>query len=646
MRPSLRRGTPPRSTRGHPRRRSRRGPPGGNPRTRAGRTSRSRMLRRGSPRPGAARSLRAGRRRRRGAGRRPARRAGTGRSAAASTGSISRRSAARERRRIRRSTSGSTPLALVPCPAGTHRAGRRRPRPSALERRGRSVDADAERAPRARRARNGPCVRAIPRDEVVERRSVGPVNAAGTPERERDAERVAQPRLRPRPPRGVPRRPPGRAIARPSCEQARHRGVRVVRHAGRDLVGPERSEVAQQVVDAVGPARPSVPRRAVAARAPPGRAPRGRGARAGPRTRAARAAGRGRARARPPAAPRAARRPSYMKTAIQRNSSDWANGEARSVSTATTPGRAASRIGSISSRSAGTSKWSRRHSRVVSSRIGKSACCAARRRAGPRSAVAAATAACAARATPRQQQRARRRLAEHAGEQRRAREGGDHGLLDLVGVEEQVLDRDPFDGLRQPEHDAVVGPQDLGAGTEPLVQTRLDGERPGREHPGAERRQDADAPVAELVAEPLDHDRSGRRGRARRGLPFVNVVDQVVGGPARPGRGRPGGVASAASRRYRPQLPREPPDRSAELGRSARSRRLPEGELAVLPGRGRDTTTRSRVMSSIRHDVAPSRKTSPLRRLVDALLVELADARAVGGEHAEQARGRGSCRRS
>ena len=49
------------------------------------------------------------------------------------------------------------------------------------------------------------------------------------------------------------------------------------------------------------------------------------------------------------------------------------------------------------------------------------------------------------------------------------------------------------------------------------------------------------------------------------------------------------------------------------------------------------TITRSRVISSIRQVVAPSRKVWPGARLVDHLLVELADAAAVGQVDAVEA---------
>ena len=84
-------------------------------------------------------------------------------------------------------------------------------------------------------------------------------------------------------------------------------------------------------------------------------------------------------------------------------------------------------------------------------------------------------------------------------------------------------------------------------------------------------------------------------------------------------------------------------------GSRARTRRAPGPSSSGRPGRRRARTascparpgagvtiTRSWVMSSMRHVDAPSRNVSPRPALVDHLLVELADARAVGQEHAEQ----------
>ena len=128
-----------------------------------------------------------------------------------------------------------------------------------------------------------------------------------------------------------------------------------------------------------------------------------------------------------------------------------------------------------------------------------------------------------------EQQRARRVLAEARGEQRRGRHAGDDQLVELVGVDEQHLERDLLERLREPADDAVVGPEHLHGQVE-ARQAFLDRERPRRVHAGAERREDADAPVADLVGEALDHDGAVVGDRAGRLGLLVEVGAQVRGG--------------------------------------------------------------------------------------------------------------------
>ena len=172
-------------------------------------------------------------------------------------------------------------------------------------------------------------------------------------------------------------------------------------------------------------------------------------------------------------------------------------------------------------------------------------------------------------------------------------------------------------------------------GPEPLLQAGLDGERPRRVDPGAERRQDADAPVADLVAEALDDDRAVVRHRRGRLRLILEVADEVL----RRQRVEADLGAEAFDRLRawrRAELARERADRAAELQRAAGPVALPERHLAGLAGRRRDD-----------HAVARDVLDPPARRaeqedlagprLEHHLLVELADAHAVGQEHAEQA---------
>ena len=233
---------------------------------------------------------------------------------------------------------------------------------------------------------------------------------------------------------------------------------------------------------------------------------------------------------------------------------------------------------------------------------------------------------------PRQQQRPRRVLAELRREQRRVRQPGDEELVDLVGIGEQQLGRDVVDRLRQPQDDAVVAPEHLhrqvGA-REPL----LDRERPRRVHTRAEGREDADAPIADLVGEALDDDGAVVGDRARRLGLLVEIHPEVRRGP--------GVEAVFPQHRFclcapqAAQLAHEPAQRAAELERPAGPVALPERRLRGLAGRGSDD-----------HAVDGDLLDAPGRRaehealadaaLVDHLLVELADPAAVGQEHAEQ----------
>ena len=272
-----------------------------------------------------------------------------------------------------------------------------------------------------------------------------------------------------------------------------------------------------------------------------------------------------------------------MKTETQRNSSDCANGDAVSVSTAISFVRR-DRRSAITSRRAGTSNTSFRHSRVVSSSIGNVGCFAA---SLSRSALRWRCIQSGVRLPgplAGEQQRPSARLAEGAGEHRGARERGDDGFLDLVGIEYEVLDGDPVHGLGQAHDDAVVAPQHLRARTEPIEQPLLDRESPRGVHPLPERREEAHPPVAELVAEPLDHDGAVvGHGTGRLDL-VVEVRDEVPGGALVETEVglelREGGLALGPA-----QLAGERADRASQLDRTPGLVALPERHLPGLTGR-------------------------------------------------------------
>ena len=238
-------------------------------------------------------------------------------------------------------------------------------------------------------------------------------------------------------------------------------------------------------------------------------------------------------------------------------------------------------------------------------------------------------------AAPREQERPRRRLPEHAGEHRRLRHRRDHRLLDRVGVEQELLLRDAVDGLGEADDDAVVAPEHLGAGAEPLEHPGLDRHRPRGVHARAERGQDAHPPVADLVAEPLD-DHGPVVGDGAGGLHLLLEVGHEVP------RGElvqahvaaeplEGGVATGAAERAG-----EGAHGAAELDRAARLVAVPEGHPPLLAGRGGDDHPVTRdVLDAPGRGAEDDHVASPA--LVHHLLVELADARPVGQEDGVQA---------
>ena len=189
-------------------------------------------------------------------------------------------------------------------------------------------------------------------------------------------------------------------------------------------------------------------------------------------------------------------------------------------------------------------------------------------------------------AAPRDEQGARGVLAEAGPEQGRAAELAEHELLQLVGRDQGDVGGRGQVGVGQVQRDAVVAPDRvrLLAGLGP--DARPHRERPGGVHPRAEGREHAEAPVADLVAEALHHDRAVARHGAGRGGLVLEVGDQVRGGAPVEGAL----VAQAAGRALgagRHELAREAPDGLAQLVRAADALALPERDGAGRPGRRR-----------------------------------------------------------
>ena len=245
----------------------------------------------------------------------------------------------------------------------------------------------------------------------------------------------------------------------------------------------------------------------------------------------------------------------------------------------------------------------------------------------------------------RDQQRARGALAEARAEQRRAAELADDEILDAVGVDRDELVRRQRVRVGQVQDDPVVRPQRVRLDAVLLAQQRAQRERPGRVHAGAEGREHAQPPVADLVAEALDDDRAVGRQDAGGQLLLAQVLDE---------RARGALVAGVQARQAlhgalvveRGELALEAADGAAELERATRLLALPERHLRGLAGRGGDDHAVARDLLDAPGGRAEQEDLA-LARLVHHLLVELADAAAaVRPGRRRRGRGRGSCRRS
>ena len=214
---------------------------------------------------------------------------------------------------------------------------------------------------------------------------------------------------------------------------------------------------------------------------------------------------------------------------------------------------------------------------------------------------------------PRQQQRARRVLAEARREQRRVAELLDDQVFD------QLRDRGSARRRRAARRRRRSAARCRRRSTRPAPRSRrpcdelrFERQRPRRVHARAERRQDADAPVAELVAEALDRDRAIGRQRAGR---FALLARGDRAGCAR--RTRRGGASRAATPRLRRAACRAtsrtnaPSARPSSIGRPGPSPRQ-NGSRPTSPGAGA-TITRSRVISTTRQVDAPSMIVCPGR---------------------------------
>ncbi len=141
----------------------------------------------------------------------------------------------------------------------------------------------------------------------------------------------------------------------------------------------------------------------------------------------------------------------------------------------------------------------------------------------------------------------------------------------------------------------------------------------------AARREDADAPVAELVADALDDDRRRVGDRARGGELIAQILEQDLGGirveivfARQP--------LDGGGRRHPQQVARQLADREPELQRPARAIAFPERHLARLArSRGDEDAVVRDLLDAPRRSAEDERFADPA--FEDHLLVELADAR-------------------
>ena len=206
-------------------------------------------------------------------------------------------------------------------------------------------------------------------------------------------------------------------------------------------------------------------------------------------------------------------------------------------------------------------------------------------------------------------------LAEAGAEQRRAAELADDQLLELVRVD-QERPRPRAARRRRAGGTAMPSSPQMTWASDPVASRRRAPAGPGptaRARAPPNGRQHAQAPVADLVAEALDH----HRGVARHGAGGRRLVlrgrPPGCARPARRRRSRGAGARGRLVRRRGDQLAGQPADGRAELGRAPDALALPERHRAggarapARPGRGRA------VISSMRQVEAPSMNVWPFR---------------------------------
>ncbi len=226
-------------------------------------------------------------------------------------------------------------------------------------------------------------------------------------------------------------------------------------------------------------------------------------------------------------------------------------------------------------------------------------------------------------------------LPEPGGEHRGLGQLGDQQFVELVWVDQQLVERQLVDRLRQSDDDAVVTPHQLHVPAPLLGQPVLQGHAPRCVDLGPERAEHADPPVADLVPEPFDHD-GAIIGQPAGGLDLVveelqevdrrQFIEAVLGPQSGQGRWP---VDSA-------DLADEGPHGPTQFERPPRTVTVPEWHLARLARRRCDHHP---LVSDVLDPpgAGPQQEGLAGAGLVDHLLVELADPGAVGQEHPVEA---------
>ena len=236
-----------------------------------------------------------------------------------------------------------------------------------------------------------------------------------------------------------------------------------------------------------------------------------------------------------------------------------------------------------------------------------------------------------ARVGPGEQQGACGVLTEAGAEERGAGQLSHHQLLHDVRLDHHQIGRGRLVRIGKVDDDPVVRPDRVGLEAEVVADARRQRQRPGRVHPTTERREDAQAPVADLVPESLHHDAAVRGHHAGGVALLAKVGGEVLRRPLVQVvvRGQVGRLAVHG-------LAGEGADRLAQLLRAADPVAAPEGHgPRSTGGGGHDHPVAGDLLDP--PGAGPEEEGLTRAGLVHHLLVQLAHPPAVGQVHAVEA---------